>query len=301
MQLILTIINENAELKGSFCLFQMEYTTIIKPKDRLFEVNLKEIWQYRDLFSMFVKRDIVTQYKQTILGPAWFFIQPLFTMVMYMVVFGGIAGISTDGLPQALFYLSGILCWQYFSDCLNKTSNTFLNNQGIFGKVYFPRLIVPLSVVTSNLLRLGIQLSLFLAVYVFYLVSGVPVRPNLYVLLFPVLVVMLAGLALGFGIIISSMTTKYRDMTILFTFVVQLWMYATPIIYPLSTISNEKIRLAMMINPITSIVETFKYGALGIGTFSWTMLGYSFGFMVVLLAVGIVVFNKVQRSFMDTV
>ena len=264
-------------------------------------VNLKEIWQYRDLFSMFVKRDIVTQYKQTILGPAWFFIQPLFTMVMYMVVFGGIAGISTDGLPQALFYLSGILCWQYFSDCLNKTSNTFLNNQGIFGKVYFPRLIVPLSVVTSNLLRLGIQLSLFLVVYVFYLVSGVPVKPNWYVLLFPVLIVMLAGLALGFGIIISSMTTKYRDMTILFTFVVQLWMYATPIIYPLSTITNEKIRLAMMINPITSIVETFKYGALGVGTFSWTMLGYSFGFMVVLLAVGIVVFNKVQRSFMDTV
>ena len=277
------------------------FNTIIKPKNKLFEVDFGEIWRYRDLYSMFVKRDIITQYKQTILGPAWFFIQPALTTIMYMVVFGGIAGISTDGLPQPLFYLAGIVFWQYFSDCLNKTSNTFLNNQGIFGKVYFPRLIVPLSVVTSNLLRLGIQLSLFVAVYMYYLVTGAPVRPNLYALLFPVLVVMLAGLALGFGIIISSMTTKYRDMTILFTFVVQLWMYATPIIYPLSTITNEKIRLAMMINPITSIVETFKYGALGVGTFSWMMLGYSFGFMVVLLTIGIVVFNKVQRSFMDTV
>jgi len=278
-----------------------EYTTVIKPKDKLLEVNLKEIWQYRDLFSMFVKRDIITQYKQTILGPAWFFIQPALTTIMYMVVFGGIAKISTDGLPQPLFYLAGIVCWQYFSDCLNKTSNTFTANQGIFGKVYFPRLIVPLATVSSNLVRLFIQLFLFLVVYVYYLVVGVDVAPNWYVLLFPVLVLMLAGLALGFGIIISSMTTKYRDLTILFTFVVQLWMYATPIIYPLSTITNTTVRTVMLLNPITSIVETFKYGALGIGSFSWGALGYSFGFMVVLLAVGIVVFNKVQRSFMDTV
>ena len=278
-----------------------KYSTIIQPKTSLFSVDFKEIWQYRDLFSMFVKRDIITQYKQTILGPAWFFIQPLLTMVMYMIVFGGIAGISTDGLPQALFYLAGILCWQYFADCLNKTSSTFTANQNIFGKVYFPRLIVPLATVSSNLVRLFIQLFLFLVVYVYYLVVGVNVAPNWYVLLFPVLIVMLAGLALGFGIIISSMTTKYRDLTILFTFVVQLWMYATPIIYPLSTITNAKIRMVMLLNPITSIVETFKYGALGIGSFSWGALGYSFGFMAVLLAIGIVVFNKVQRSFMDTV
>ena len=278
-----------------------KYSTLIEPKTSLLSVDFKEIWRYRDLFSMFVKRDIITQYKQTILGPAWFFIQPLLTMVMYMIVFGGIAGISTDGLPQALFYLAGILCWQYFADCLNKTSSTFTTNQNIFGKVYFPRLIVPLATVSSNLVRLFIQLFLFLVVYVYYLVVGVDVAPNWYVLLFPVLVLMLAGLALGFGIIISSMTTKYRDLTILFTFVVQLWMYATPIIYPLSTITNATVRSVMLLNPITSIVETFKYGALGIGSFSWGALGYSFGFMVVLLAVGIVVFNKVQRSFMDTV
>lgn len=278
-----------------------KYSTLIEPKTSLLSVDFKEIWRYRDLYSMFVKRDIITQYKQTILGPAWFFIQPLLTMVMYMIVFGGIAGISTDGLPQALFYLAGILCWQYFADCLNKTSSTFTTNQNIFGKVYFPRLIVPLATVSSNLVRLFIQLFLFLVVYVYYLVVGVDVAPNWYVLLFPVLVLMLAGLALGFGIIISSMTTKYRDLTILFTFVVQLWMYATPIIYPLSTITNATVRTVMLLNPITSIVETFKYGALGIGSFSWGALGYSFGFMVVLLAVGIVVFNKVQRSFMDTV
>lgn len=279
----------------------MEFTTIIKPKNKLFEVDFKEIWQYRDLFSMFVKRDIITQYKQTILGPTWFFIQPAITTLMYMLVFGGIAKISTDGLPQPLFYLAGIVCWQYFSDCLNKTSNTFTANQGIFGKVYFPRLIVPLSTVSSNLVRMGIQMLMFIAVYIYFIIVGVQVSPNIYVLLLPLLVIMLAGLALGFGIIISSMTTKYRDMTILFTFIVQLWMYATPVIYPLSTITNEKIRLAMMINPITSIVETFKYGTMGVGTFSWNMLGYSFGFMVVILGIGIVVFNKVQRSFMDTV
>lgn len=278
-----------------------KYSTLIEPKTSLLSVDFKEIWRYRDLYSMFVKRDIITQYKQTILGPAWFFIQPLFTTVMYMVVFGGIAGISTDGLPQALFYLSGILCWQYFADCLNKTSSTFTTNQNIFGKVYFPRLIVPLATVSSNLVRLFIQLFLFIVIYMYYVIIGVDVAPNWYILLFPILIIMLAGLALGFGIIISSMTTKYRDLTILFTFVVQLWMYATPIIYPLSTITNDKIRTIMLLNPITSIVETFKYGALGVGSFSWGALGYSFGFMIVLLSIGIVVFNKVQRSFMDTV
>jgi lipopolysaccharide transport system permease protein len=278
----------------------MEYTTVIKPKNRLFEVDFKEIWQYRDLFSMFVKKDIITQYKQTILGPAWFFIQPALTTIMYMVVFGGIAKISTDGLPQPMFYLAGIVCWQYFADCLNKTASTFTTNQHIFGKVYFPRMIVPLATVTSNLVRMGIQFLLFVAVYVYYLLVGVQVAPNFYILLMPLLVIMLAGLSLGFGIIISSLTTKYRDLTILFTFIVQLWMYATPVIYPLSTMPADK-QWIMAINPVTSIIETFKFATMGVGTFSWGMLGYSFGFMVVLMGIGIVVFNKVQRSFMDTV
>jgi lipopolysaccharide transport system permease protein len=278
----------------------MEFSTVIKPKEKLFDVDFKELWQYRDLFSMFVKRDIITQYKQTVLGPLWFFIQPAFTTIMYMVVFGGIAGIPTDGLPQPLFYLAGIVCWQYFSDCLNKTSSTFTANQGIFGKVYFPRLIVPLSTVASGLVRMGIQFFMFVAVYIYYLLMGVHVAPNAYILLVPLLIVMMAGLSLGFGILISSMTTKYRDLTILFSFVVSLWMYATPIIYPLSTMSPKR-QWIMALNPLTSIVETFKFGTMGIGTFSWMQLGYSFGFMIVLMGIGIVVFNKVQRSFMDTV
>ena len=278
------------------------WTTEIRPKDKLLSVDFKEIWQYRDLMMLFVKRNIITQYKQTILGPLWYVIQPLMTTIMYMVVFGGIAKISTDGLPQPLFYLAGISFWQYFADCLTKTSNTFVNNAGIFGKVYFPRLVTPLSDVISNLVRFGIQFGLFLVVYLYYVIfTNVAIQPNLYALMFPVLVVMLAGLALGFGILFSSMTTKYRDLQLLLSFFVSLWMYATPVIYPLSTITNEKLRLVMQLNPLTGIVEFFKYGMLGVGNHDWWMLGYSFGFMVVLLAVGIVVFNKVQKSFMDTV
>lgn len=279
-----------------------QWTTVIKPKTSLLDVDFKEIWAYRDLLFLFVKRDIITIYKQTILGPLWFFVQPIMTTIMYMVVFGGIAGISTDGLPQPLFYLSGICMWQYFADCLNKTSNTFINNAGIFGKVYFPRLIVPLSAVFSNLVRFGIQFSLFFLVYLFYIFfTDVQVLPNIYVLLFPFLIVLMAGLSLGFGILFSSMTTKYRDLTFLLSFFVQLWMYATPIIYPLSTITNPKLQLIMSLNPLTSIIETFKFGMLGVGTFSWWSLGYSTLFMIVLMGVGIIVFNKVQRSFMDTV
>jgi len=278
----------------------MEYNTVIKPKNKLFEVDFKEIWQYRDLFSLFVKRDIITQYKQTVLGPLWFLIQPILNTIIFMVVFGGIAKISTDGLPQPLFYMIGIVTWNYFSDCLNKTSSTFTSNQAIFGKVYFPRLIVPLSTVASGLIRLGIQFLLFVVVYVYFLIKGANIAPNIYILLVPVLILMLAGLSLGFGIIISSMTTKYRDLTILFTFIVQLWQYATPVMYPLSMIP-EQYRWVAVVNPVTSIVETFKYATMGVGTFSWWQLGYSFGFMIVLLGIGIVVFNKVQRSFMDTV
>ncbi len=279
-----------------------KWTTEIKPKNKLLEVDFKEIWYYRDLCGLFIKRDVITQYKQTILGPLWFIIQPLFTTVMYMVVFGGIAQISTDGLPQPLFYLAGICMWQYFADCLTKTSNTFVNNAGMFGKVYFPRLIVPLSTVISNLVRFSIQFALFLLIYVFYqFFTDVSIQTNWYVLLFPILVTLLAGLALGFGVLFSSMTTKYRDLQFLLSFFVQLWMYATPIIYPLSTITNEKLRLIMSLNPLTGIVEAFKYGFLGVGEFSWMMLVYSFCFMLVLLAIGIVIFNKVQKSFMDTV
>lgn len=286
---------------------EQPWTTVIKPKDKLLSVDLGEIWRYRDLLTLFVKRDITTSYKQTILGPLWWIIQPIFTVLMYMVVFGGIAGIPTDGVPQPLFYLAGTCMWHYFSECLNKTSNTFVANAGIFGKVYFPRLIVPIENVISNLVRFGIQFALFVAVYLIYVCTGTAVAPNWYLLLFPLLVVMLAGLALGFGILISSMTTKYRDLQVLFSFIVSLWMYGTPIVYPLSQVKGKvmmgiNVYDVMCLNPVTPIIETFKHGALGAGEFiGWGWLGYSFAFVVVLLSVGIVIFNKVQKSFMDTV
>lgn len=283
------------------------WTTVIKPRTGLFEVNLKEIWDYRDLLTLFVKRDITVQYKQTVLGPLWWLIQPALTVIMYMVVFGGIAGIPTDGVPQPLFYLAGVCMWQYFADCLTKTSNTFVANSSIFGKVYFPRLIMPLSTVTSNLVRFGIQVGLFILVYVYYAIIGLAPSPNWYLLLAPVLVVMMAGLALGFGIVISSMTTKYRDLQVLFTFIVQLWMYGTPIVYPLSQVAGRKIlgmdlTTIMCLNPVTPVIETFKHGALNAGEFiGWGWLVYSFVFMLVVLSLGILIFNKVQKSFMDTV
>jgi len=276
------------------------WDSIVKPKTGLFDVNIKELIAYRDLNQMFIKRNIITQYKQTILGPLWFFINPTITTIMYMIVFGGIAKISTDGLPQPLFYLSGICLWNYFSNCLTRTSSTFIENELIFGKVYFPRLIMPISAVTSNFVTLGIQLLLFIAVYLYYVIIGVQISPNIYILLTPVLFLMLAGLSLGFGILISSLTTKYRDLSILLGFVMQLWMYATPIIYPLSAMPADKQWIAAL-NPVTSIMEAFKYATLGQGTVSWGHLGYSFGFMCVLLFVGVLIFNKVQRSFMDTV
>ncbi|MBQ1667916.1 MAG: ABC transporter permease [Prevotella sp.] len=283
------------------------WTTVIKPRNGLFEVNLKEIWDYRDLLVMFVKRDITVAYKQTILGPLWWVIQPALTVIMYMVVFGGIAGIPTDGVPQPLFYLGGVCMWHYFSDCLNRTANTFVTNAGIFGKVYFPRLIMPIANVTSNLVRFGIQFGLFVIVYVYYVCIGMAPSPNWYFLLFPLLVFMMAGLALGFGIIISSMTTKYRDLQILFSFVVQLWMYGTPIVYPLSQVAGKKVlgldlTTIMCINPVTPVIETFKHSALSAGEFiGWGWLAYSFVFMLAVLVLGILIFNKVQKSFMDTV
>lgn len=278
-----------------------DWTLIIRPHEKLWKLNLKEVWAYRDLVELFVKRNIVVQYKQTILGPLWYLIQPILTVIMNMVVFGGIAHMSTDGVPQALFYMAGNVCWFYFSDCLNQTSSTFVTNQAMFGKVYFPRMVVPISTVISNLLRFGIQVLLFVAFYLYYWMSGTAVAPNWTMLLMPILIVMLAGLGLGFGILVSSLTTKYRDLTILFTFIVQLWMYATPIVYPMSMVTNETLRTIIMINPMTAVVEAFKYATLGQGYFSWGALGYSFVFMSVLLLWGTVVFNKVQRSFMDTV
>jgi lipopolysaccharide transport system permease protein len=276
-------------------------TTIITPRHKLWSVDFREIWRYRDLIELFVKRNIVVQYKQTVLGPLWYIIQPIITVIMNMVVFGGIAKMSTDGVPQAIFYMAGNICWFYFADCLNQTSSTFVANAGMFGKVYFPRLVVPIATVLSNLLRFSIQVGLFVAIYLWFFLSGSDICPNWTLLLFPVFIVMLAGLGLGFGILISSMTTKYRDLSILFTFVVQLWMYGTPIVYPLSMVPEGTLRTLILANPMTSIIEAFKYATLGQGYFSWAALAYSFTFMCVLLLFGIVIFNKVQRSFMDTV
>ena len=286
-----------------------QWDLVIKPKDNLFSVDFKELWQYRDLCALFVKRNIITQYKQTILGPVWFVVQPAMTVIMYMIVFGGIAGIPTDGVPRPLFYLAGTCLWQYFSDCLTKTSNTFVANSGIFGKVYFPRLVMPIADVISNLLRFGIQFGFFVIVYIVYIIFYPTCSAHLtwYAFLFPVLVMMIAGLALGFGTIVSSMTTKYRDLQVLFSFLVTLWMYATPIVYPLSQTESMMflgipVHKLMCLNPVTPVLETFKYGFLGAGEFvGWRWLIYSFVFMWVILAIGIVIFNKVQKSFMDTV
>lgn len=274
---------------------------VIKPHEKLWHVDFREIWRYRDLIELFVKRNIVVQYKQTILGPLWYIIQPILTVAMNMIVFGGIAGMSTDGIPQILFYLAGNVCWFYFSDCLNQTSKTFVDNQAMFGKVYFPRMVVPISTVLSNFLRFGIQFALFVVMFLYYFCTGSEICVNWYVLLLPVYIVMLAGMGLGFGILVSSMTTKYRDLTVLFTFVVQLWMYSTPIVYPLSMVPEGKLRMLILANPMTPIIEGFKYATLGQGYFSWSTFAYSLAFMAVLLVVGIVVFNKVQRSFVDTV
>lgn len=273
---------------------------IIRPRKKLLDVDLKGIWRYRDLWYMYVKRDIVTFYKQTILGPLWFFIQPILTTVMYMVVFGGLAKISTDGAPQPLFYLSGIMLWNYFSDSFNASSNVFTNNAGIFGKVYFPRLVVPLAGLTSNLVKMLIQLLLFVLVYIGYRIAGVVLPINWSLALFPLLVLLLAFHALSWGLIISSITSKYRDLKFLVSFGLQLFMYATPIIYPLS-VASGRMRTALELNPLTPIFEAFKYGCLGCGSLSWGGLLYSTAFMAVTLFFSVLVFNRVERNFMDTV
>lgn len=276
------------------------WTKEIKPQKRLLDIDLKGLWRYRDLYYMYVKRDIITVYKQTVLGPLWFLIQPILTTIMFMFVFGNLAGISTDGMPQPLFYMAGILLWTYFSNCFNSCSNVFASNAGVFGKVYFPRLVVPLSSITSNLVKLGIQLLLFIAIYIYFAVNGAPVKINGYILLFPFLVFLTAFHALSWGLIISALTTKYRDLRQLVSFGVQLLMYATPVIYPMSTTSG-KIRAILELNPLTPIFEAFKYSCMGCGSLSWGGLLYSTVFMLVALFLSVIIFNRTERNFMDTV
>lgn len=280
-----------------------DYDLIIRPRRHAFDIDLKEIWNYRDLLSMFVKRDVITVYKQTVLGPVWFFLQPIMTTVVYMVIFGNIAKISTDGVPMILFYLAGVVMWNYFSEAFNTTAKTFTENANIFGKVYFPRLIIPLSKVVSGLIKFGIQMTFFLVVYTYFLISGnQAVQPNFTLLLLPVYILIMAGLGLGSGIIFTSLTTKYRDLTFLLTFGVQLLMYATPVIYPLSSIAEEsRMRTLILSNPLTPLVEGFKYAFLGQGYFSWLALLYSVLFTGILLMTGVVIFHRTERNFIDTV
>ncbi|ACU06085.1 MULTISPECIES: ABC transporter permease [Pedobacter] len=275
----------------------------IRPKNSLIELKLRDVWHYRDLLVLLVKRDFVSFYKQTILGPLWFFIQPIFTTITFTFIFGNLAGISTDGLPQPLFYMAGITAWNYFSDCLNKTSTVFKDNTNLFGKVYFPRLIMPLSIVASNLVRFGVQMLLFVLMIVYYLLTGKDFGPNWYLLLFPVLIVLMACLGLGLGMIISAMTTRYRDLSFLVSFGVQLLMYATTVIYPLSTALEKYPAYAWIIeyNPMTPIIETFRYGFLGRGSFSWQNLGYCTFITFCITFLGVVVFNKVEKTFVDTI
>lgn len=277
------------------------WTTEITPNSFAKGLGLKELWQKKYLIWLFIKRDVTVQYKQTIFGMGWYFISPLFTMFMYIVVFGRIAGIPTDDVPQPVFYLSGICLWEYFSTCLTEAASTFQSNAALFGKVYFPRLVMPVSKVISKLFRFSLQLATFVAVYLIFVIKGVPLRPNWHIFLFPVLLFMIQSLALGLGLIISSLTTKYRDLTNFFGVFVSLWMYATPIVYPLSYVTNPTLHKIMLFNPMTAIIETFKYGAYGAGEFSWSALGYSAGVIAVLLVIGIAMFNRKQKFFIDTI
>jgi lipopolysaccharide transport system permease protein len=277
------------------------WTTEISPDSYARGLGLRELWQKRYLIWLFIKRDITVQFKQTIFGMGWYFISPLFTMFMYIVVFGKIAEIPTDDVPQPVFYLSGICLWEYFSTCLTEVASTFQTNAALFGKVYFPRLVAPVSKIASKLFRFSLQLCTFVFVYLFFVLKGVELRPNWYLLLFPVIVLIIQGLALGLGLIISSLTTKYRDLTNFFGVFVSLWMYATPIVYPLSYVTNPTLHKIMLLNPMTALIETFKYGAYGAGEFSWSALGYSCVCMLVLLVIGIAMFNRKQKFFIDTI
>ena len=278
-----------------------QWTLVIKPRNSLFDLNLKEVWRYRDLLWLFVRRDFVAQYKQTILGPIWNVIQPILTTIMFLLLFGKIANIPTDGIQPVLFYMSGITIWNYFSTSLIAASNTFVGNAAIFGKVYFPRLVMPLSVIMSNIVRLGIQFGLLLLCMIYYAIKGVPIHIGLSWLLIIPLVALMAGIGLGLGIIISSLTTKYRDFTVLMTFVIQLAMYVTPIAYPLSFLAHSKYKALISLNPITPIVEAFRYIVFGHGTVTVASMSYSLAFMVVSLFIGVTIFTQVEKTFMDTV
>lgn len=279
---------------------QSDKISVISSHKRLFDLKLVETWQYRDLIALFVRRDFVALYKQTVLGPLWFIIQPLLTSFMYSIIFARIAKISTSGFPPIIFYLCGTIAWTYFSTSLLKTSDTFIQNANIFGKVYFPRMVVPLSIIISNLFQFCIQFVLLLLIMVPYVIKGVDFNFGYSLFLIPVLLIVLAGLGLGFGIIISSLTTKYRDLKQLVSFGVQLWMYATPVLFPLSEI-NGKYRIFILINPLTGVIENFRNIFLGSGEINYFYLGYSALFMIILLVTGVILFNKTEKNFMDFV
>lgn len=277
-----------------------DWLLVIKPKRPWFDVDIKELWHYRDLYAMYIRRDFIAYYKQTILGPLWLLIQPLFTTIVYMFIFGGLAGISTDGIPQPLFYMSGIMLWTYFSNSFMQCASVFTGNAAIFGKVYFPRLIVPLASVTSNLLKMAVQFAMFLAMYLWYYVNGAPAGINWTVCLLPLLVVVTAFHAISWGLIVSSVTSKYRDLNMLVGFGLSLFMYVTPVVYPLSAMPG-RYRWLIEMNPLTPVFEMFRYGLLGGGAPDWGGLLYSVVFMSVMLFASVVVFNRVERNFIDTV
>ena len=278
-----------------------KYTKLITSEHKWFELNLKEVWKYRDLIWLFTKRSFVVTYKQTILGPLWIFLNPLISAIMYAFVFGGIAGIETDGIPELLFYLSGNAVWGFFSGSLTKNASTFVSNAHVFGKFYFPRLTMPISNVMSSVIQFVVQMLLVLLFLIYYTLTGA-VSPNWEAwLLIPVVLLHLGLLGLGFGIIISSMTTKYRDLSILVGFGVSLWMYATPVVYPMSTLSDGLMKTLLMVNPVTQPVELFRYALLGVGTVNWTYYGLSWALTIVVTLLGIMIFNKVEKTFMDTV
>ena len=279
---------------------ETSWTTEIKPKSGWLDINLAEVWRYRDLVMMFVNRDFVSQYKQTILGPLWFLLQPLFSTIIFTIIFSNVAHIPTDNIPPFLFYMAGNVMWGYFSNCFNATSNTFVNNAYIFGKVYFPRLVMPVSTVISRFVMFIIQFGLFILFYLYFFAKGAPLHPNAWVFALPLLLLQMALMGLGFGILISSLTTKYRDLTFLVAFGIQLWMYATPVVYPLSQVP-QKYRLLMNLNPMTAVTEVFRYSFLGQGTVNATYIVISWVITLAVLGLGIVLFSRVEKTFMDTV
>ncbi len=287
-------------VKHGAALRDEHWTLIIEPKGRWMDLKLSELWTYRDLIVLLVRRDFVALYKQTILGPLWYLVQPLLTTITFTIIFGSIASLPTDGLPKFLFYMSGIVLWSYFSSSLTKTSNTFVANAGLFGKVYFPRLAVPISILISNLVSFAVQMVFFLCFLLYFSFTGAALRPNLWIAFTPILLLMMAGLGLALGIIVSSLTTRYRDLANLVGFGVQLLMYATPVIYPLSLIP-ERFRWLVLANPITPIVETFRFAFLGTGTLSLGHLAYSGAATGLILIAGLLMFTRIERTFIDTV